>query len=202
MNTADGSPAKPNQPLTWSTTQGDGNPALADFIAQDPDHETYVFRKFKRLAVRSVLYLQGELTALEEEIARLEIEAAKSPDPEVYLSMRSWGMLDENAQKPGRKKSVECRLHQLNRTLDGKLKTYCSLVSCSSWSGDPSLMPICVKTRRSRFSAMLRCLSLRVPGCSRRCANGCTVLRACRTCRRSWTEVTGRCSASRRIWWH
>lgn len=122
-----------SQPWTWSTTQGDGHPALADFLAQDPDHETYVFRKFKKLAVRNVLYLQGELTALEDEVETLEREAAKSDDPEVHLSMRSWKALDENAQRPGRGNSLECRLRDVMGGLDGKLKTYCSLNSCSSW---------------------------------------------------------------------
>ena len=114
-----------NQPWTWSTTQGDGHPALADFLAQDPDHETYVFRKFKKLAVRNVLYLQGELTALEEEVETLEREAAKSDDPEVHLSMRSWKSLDENARRAGREKSLEYRLRQRMGGLDEKLKTYC-----------------------------------------------------------------------------
>lgn len=122
-----------SQPWTWSTTQGDGHPALADFLAQDPDRETYVFRKFKKLAVRNVLYLQGELTALEDEVETLEREAAKSDDPEVHLSMRSWKALDENAQRPGRGNSLECRLRDVMGGLDGKLKTYCSLNSCSSW---------------------------------------------------------------------
>lgn len=116
---------------SWTTTQGDGNPSLADFLAQDPDHETYVFRKFKKLAVRNLLYLQGELTALEEEVEVLEQEAAKSDDPEVHLSMRSWRVLDENAQKPGREGSLEYRLREVMGGLDAKLGKYCSLVSYS-----------------------------------------------------------------------
>jgi len=115
-----------NEPWTWNKIQGDGHPALADFLAQDPDHETYVFRRFKRLAVRNVLHLQGELTALEEEVETLEREAAKSDDPEVHLSMRSWKTLDENAQRPGRDTSLEHRLRGVMSRLDGKLKTYCS----------------------------------------------------------------------------
>lgn len=125
-NTASGNPARSDRPWNWSTTQGDGYPALADFLAQDPDHETYVFRKFKKLAVRNVLYLQGELTALEEEVETLEQEAAKNTDPELHLSMRSWRTLNENARRPGREKSLESRLQQLHGSLDGKLKTYCS----------------------------------------------------------------------------
>jgi hypothetical protein len=152
-----------NQPGNWSTTQGDGYPALADFLAQDPDHETYVFRKFKKLAVRNVLYLQGDLIALEEEVENLEREASKSDDPEVSLSMRSWRVLDENARKPGRS-DLERRLQELMRTLDEKLKTYCSLVSCSLRLENPSLTPVCVKTKRSCSSATLPISRHRVPG--------------------------------------
>jgi hypothetical protein len=130
MNTA-------NSPWTWSTTQGNGTPALADFLAQDPDHETYVFRKFKKLAVRNVLYLQGELTVLEEEVEILEREAGKSHDPEVHLSMRSWRALDENARRPSHESSLESRLRNVMGGLDGKLKTYCSLVFCSLGLGAP-----------------------------------------------------------------
>jgi len=194
----------PKSPWTWSATQPDGYPALADFLAQDPDHETYVFRKFKKLAVRNVLYLQGELTSLEEEVEILEREAAKSDDPEVHLSMRSWRTLDENARTPGSiKKSLECRLQEAHETLDGKLKTYCSLVFYSLCLSDLCLlMVLCEQMKRSCSSAILRCSSLRVPECSRRCANGYMVLRARRTCRRSSTAVTGRCSVSGQIWWH
>ena len=121
----------PKDSWTWTSTQGDGNPSLADFLAQDPDHETYVFRKFKKLAVRNLLYLQGELSALEEQVEALEHGAAKSDDPEVHLSMRSWRVLDENAQKPGREGSLEHRLREVMGGLDAKLGKYCSSVSYS-----------------------------------------------------------------------
>jgi hypothetical protein len=57
------------QTSTWTAKQRDGYPALADFIAQDPDHETFVFRRFKGLSARNILNLQGELIALEDNIA-------------------------------------------------------------------------------------------------------------------------------------
>jgi hypothetical protein len=56
----------------WAYRRNYGYPSLADFIAQDPDHETYVFRRFKRLGVRNVLYLQGELIKIERELEALE----------------------------------------------------------------------------------------------------------------------------------
>jgi hypothetical protein len=186
----------PNQPWTWSTTQGDGYPALADFLAQDPDHETFVFRKFKKLAVRNALYLQGELTALEEEVETL----AKSDDPEVHLSMRSWKTLDENAQRPGREKSLEFRLRDVMNGLDGKLKTYCSLVFWSLGLEDISLLiALCEKMRLSCSSATSRCSNPRVLESSRRCVNGCMALHARRIGHRSLTDVKRRCSASGQI---
>jgi hypothetical protein len=193
MNTA-------NSPWTWSTTQGDGHPALADFLAQDPDHETYVFRKFKRLAVRNVLYLQGELTALEEEVETLEREATKSDDPEVHLSMRSWKTLDENARRPGGEKSLECRLKQLHGSLDGKLKTYCSLSFCPHNWEIFSLIPVCEKMKRLCSSAILRCSRHQAPESLRRCGNGYMVLRGHQTSCRNLTVVTEKHSASGRIW--
>jgi hypothetical protein len=111
------------QTSTWTLKQRDGYPALADFVAQDPDHETFVFRRFKRLGARNILNLQGELIKLEEDIAAVEQEAADSVDPELHLSMRSWTILDENSRRPGR--DLELKQKQLATALDEKLKKYC-----------------------------------------------------------------------------
>jgi hypothetical protein len=43
----------------------DGYPSLAEDIASDPDRTTLVFRRFDKLAVRNLLYLQSELVELE-----------------------------------------------------------------------------------------------------------------------------------------
>lgn len=107
----------------WTSEEGNGYPALADFIAQDADHETYVFRKFKRLAVRNVLHLQGELLQLEAETEALEREAAASTDIEVPLSMRCWAIRDENARAPDR--DLERKLKESAEAVDVKLKKYC-----------------------------------------------------------------------------
>jgi len=111
------------QTSTWTTKQQDGYPALADFIAQDPDHETFVFRRFKALSARNILNLQGELIKLEDDIAALEREAADSVDPELYLSMRSWAVFDENSGKTGR--DLERKQKALASALEEKLKKYC-----------------------------------------------------------------------------
>jgi hypothetical protein len=108
----------------WAYRRNYGYPSLADFIAQDPDHETYVFRRFKRLGVRNVLYLQGELIKIERELEALEKQAAASQDDiETYMSTRSWTALNENSWKPGR--DLERAQRELSEDLECKLKKYC-----------------------------------------------------------------------------
>ena len=113
----------PHHTSPWTLEQQDGYPALADFLAQDPDHETFVFRRFKTLSARNLLHLQGELIKLEDNIAALEREAAKSTDPELHLSMRSWAVFDENSCKHGR--DLERKQKVLAGALEEKLKKYC-----------------------------------------------------------------------------
>jgi hypothetical protein len=43
----------------------DGYPSLTEDIASDPDRTSLVFRRFDKLAVRNLLYLQSELVELE-----------------------------------------------------------------------------------------------------------------------------------------
>lgn len=108
---------------TWSSAQTDGYPALADFLAQDVDNETYVFRKFERLAARNILYLQGELLKLESDVEALEREARGSTDPDVHLSLRSWAELDENARDP--KRDFERKAKEIAENVEVKLRKYC-----------------------------------------------------------------------------
>jgi hypothetical protein len=64
----------------------DGYPALAGWIARDPDSETFIFRKFDRLAARNILHLQAKLTAIENEMDKLDEEARQSNDFEACQS--------------------------------------------------------------------------------------------------------------------
>lgn len=43
----------------------DGYPSLAEAISSDPDRTSLVFKRFDKLAVRNLLYLQSELVELE-----------------------------------------------------------------------------------------------------------------------------------------
>lgn len=107
----------------WSSAQTDGYPALADFLVQDVDNETYVFRKFERLAARNILYLQGELIKLESDVDALEREARDSTDPDVHLSLRSWAELDDNSQDP--KREFEKKAKKIAEDVEVKLRKYC-----------------------------------------------------------------------------
>ena len=107
----------------WSNQQGDGYPALSVFMVGDPDHETYVFRRFRKLGLRNILDLQGELIKLENDAENLEREAAARTDPDTHFSMRSWATLDANAQKVDRE--WERKQRELAGVLEVKLKKYC-----------------------------------------------------------------------------
>lgn len=96
-----------------------GYPAIAKFIAQDPDHETFVFRRFDLLTARNLLNLQSELLALQEDLAKVDEEANSGSDPVLSLSMRSWRVMEENASNAKVKKSLK-----LFVKLEEKLEKY------------------------------------------------------------------------------
>jgi hypothetical protein len=78
--------------------ESNGYATVASSIAQDPDKETYVFRRFDSLTARNLLNLQGELLVLQDELDALDAKAARSPDSDLHLSMRSWKVLVKNAR--------------------------------------------------------------------------------------------------------
>lgn len=75
-----------------------GYPAIAKFIAQDPDHETFVFRRFDELTARNLLNMQSELLALQEDLAQIDKEANSGSDLDLSLSMRSWRVMEQKAK--------------------------------------------------------------------------------------------------------
>ena len=58
--------------LTEMGFRRDGYPALAEWVARDPDHETFIFRRFDRLAARNLLNLQSELVAIEDKLDQMD----------------------------------------------------------------------------------------------------------------------------------
>ena len=57
---------------------GDGYPAVSRFISSDLDGESYVFRKFRTLTARKLLYMQSQI---------LELEEART---QAVTSLRNW----------------------------------------------------------------------------------------------------------------
>lgn len=96
-----------------------GYPALATWTARDPDNETFVFRKFDRLAARNLLHLQCQIIAVEEEIDQLDADVRKDPDTQ-NSSMR-WETLMRNARTENR---LEHKLVQKLADLHSLLKEY------------------------------------------------------------------------------
>jgi len=105
--------------------ESNGYATVANSIAQDPDKETYVFRRFDRLTARNLLNLQGELLVLQSELDALDAKASWSPDPDLHLSMRSWGALMSNAKAPntGNGEEATKRL-KIASELEVKLRKY------------------------------------------------------------------------------
>jgi hypothetical protein len=111
----------------------DGYPALAYWIARDPDNETFIFRKFNRLAARNILHLQAQLCALEHEIDQLDETLRSNEDLDTRQSLRRWETLVEHAEEAGRpEKKLLLKLSDL-KTL---LKEYCMYtLSCQVTPG-------------------------------------------------------------------
>lgn len=80
----------------------DGYPALAGWIGQDPDGETLVFRRFRKLSARNLLHLQSQLIQLEQEIDELDDEARRSTDLDARQASRRWETLMQLAADPTR----------------------------------------------------------------------------------------------------
>lgn len=108
----------------------DGYPALARWIAQDPDNEPFVFRKFGRLGARNILHLQAQLFALEHEIDQLDDAARTSPDPEARQASRRYETLAKlKNDKYRREKERFQKLNELERLL----QKYCMYLLCQRY---------------------------------------------------------------------
>jgi len=100
----------------------DGYPALAKWIAQDPDDDPLVFRKFGRLSARSLLHLQCRLIALETELDVLDEEARSAKEFGARQSLQRWETLVANAKTAN---SVEGKIVRKWDEFEMLLKRYC-----------------------------------------------------------------------------
>lgn len=103
-----------------TATCTDGYPAIASFIARDPDHESFVFRRFNKLTARKLLHMQSELLELEQRLTDLDEEAANSNDHVLHGSMRRWEDFERNSQS----REQERLRKELGETIELKLDRY------------------------------------------------------------------------------
>lgn len=96
-------------------------PALAGWIGRDPDGETLVFRRFRKLSARNLLHLQSQLIQLEQEIDELDAEARRSTDLDARQASRRWETLTQLAADPTR---PEMKRLEKVAELSTKIKEY------------------------------------------------------------------------------
>jgi hypothetical protein len=79
---------------TWANpknmTTREGFAAVAEWIALDPDNETFVFQKFDTLAARNLLYMQARILSLEQQFDALDTGVTESNDMSLKDAARSW----------------------------------------------------------------------------------------------------------------
>jgi hypothetical protein len=97
----------------------DGYPALAEWISRDPDHETFIFRRFDRLAARNLLNLQSELVALEDRLDRMDAESRLRRD----VGLRCWETFEEEANHEANQSYAKER-RRLYDELERRIKEY------------------------------------------------------------------------------
>lgn len=115
---------QPRQPDLELGRLRDGYPALASWIARDPDHETFIFKKFRDLAARNTLQLQAQLFALQHEIDDLDGKLRKDTDLDARQSLRRWETFLERSEDV---ENVESKLLDKLMELKALLKEYCKL---------------------------------------------------------------------------
>ncbi|CAK1356504.1 hypothetical protein CB0940_10959 [Cercospora beticola] len=97
-----------------------GLPGLASFTARDPDHETYIFRRFNDLTARNLLHLQSELLDLRQQLCELDSDATSSTaSGELKVCMQNPQLLHKlAAERDGPEKKLVMLLEKVERKLD------------------------------------------------------------------------------------
>ena len=82
----------------YSEREG-GYSAAASWLARDPDNETFVFRKFDKLAALRLLCLQSELLDLEKRLEDMHVTTVESEDLDVKEAAKTWETLVSQARE-------------------------------------------------------------------------------------------------------
>lgn len=110
----------------------DGYPSVARWIAQDPDDDPLLFRKFGRHSARILLHLQCRLVALEKELDELDEQVRTSEDLDTRRSLQRWEKMMASARKCD--SSIEHHLVEKLDEFQGCLREYCKLIASLSSS--------------------------------------------------------------------
>jgi hypothetical protein len=98
-----------------------GFPSLAGFIALDEDRAASIFRSFRRLSTRNLLFMEAELAELEERLDTLD-EQDRREGIDGMKFARSWKLMsDSDNDRQVEKKKLIQKIRVL-------VKEYCMLV--------------------------------------------------------------------------
>ncbi|KAK3390116.1 hypothetical protein B0H63DRAFT_464808 [Podospora didyma] len=100
-----------------------GYTAAASWIARDPDSETFVFRKFDKLAAVNLLYLQSEILDLEKRLEEMHLITIGSYDMNLRDAASTWETLVSQCQGDGARQDAKERM-RLIRELRQLLREY------------------------------------------------------------------------------
>ncbi len=80
-------------------TRNEGFAAAAEWIADDCDSETFIYRKFDDLGARNLLYLQCEILLLRKRLAAYDQRVARDDaDMDLKEAARTWEVLVEQCE--------------------------------------------------------------------------------------------------------
>jgi hypothetical protein len=97
-----------------------GFPAVAAWIARDPDNETFIFRKFDELTARNLLHLQSQVIVLEAKLKKYDEESRDNE--ELNKSLLAWETFERRANDGNYPEETD-RM-ELVKEIQVKLKDY------------------------------------------------------------------------------
>jgi hypothetical protein len=99
-----------------------GFASVADLVASDPDKSGTIYRRFDRLSVRSLLYLESKLAVLESTQERFDEEDGTDDSFALKSAATSWEEFEEQAKDSDRPE-IQKRMN-LATEIAATLKTY------------------------------------------------------------------------------
>jgi len=107
-----------------SLTALDGFPSFSQFIASDPDYSTLVFKRFHKLAMRNLLYLQSELAELQarQEQYDAEDQSIEHGDLQTKECAMNWEKFRDASRQLGNEKQK--KRMELVSDIRAKMKEY------------------------------------------------------------------------------